>query len=266
MYKFDLDNKVVVITGVGNDKGLGYAMAKAYAQERCKLVLADIMPLETIKALGDTLKALGAADVLAVQCDVSSEQATQELAAAAFEKFGCVDVLVNNAGVMRVAALLDGTAKDWDLHYNVMLKGTFLCTKAFAQLWIDKGQQGRIINMSSVGGKRPWIYSSPYCACKAGIVSLTQSSAVALAPHGILVNGIAPGDHKTDMLDVCYRDGAKMEGITFEQFHENALKAIPLGHTGTVEDIAYMALYLSSGMADFITGQVMNVNGGTFLQ
>lgn len=267
MYQFGLEDKVIVITGVGNDKGLGFAMAKAYAGEHCKLVLADIMPIETIEALGGQLKALGAKDVLAVRCDVAREEDTETLAKEAFGRFGRVDVLVNNAGVMRVKDILDCTAADWDLHYNVMLKGTFLCTKAMAKLWIENGQTGgRVINMSSVGGKRPWIYSAPYCACKAGIVSLTQSSAVALAPHGVLVNGIAPGDHKTDMLDICYRDGAVMEGITFDEFRANALKAIPLHRNGTVEDIAYMALYLSSGMSEFVTGQVMNVNGGAFMQ
>lgn len=260
------ENSVVLITGCGNDRGFGFAIAKAFASKGARLALADIMPLEAITELARRLEALGAKEAFAVRCDVSSEESVTSMVEHVFARFGRVDVLVNNAGIMRVSNFLDSTATEWDLSYNVMLKGTFLCTREVAKRMIEHKISGRIINMASVGGKRPWVYSAAYCACKAGIVSLTQVSATALAPFGINVNGIAPGDHKTDMLDVCYAEGAKLDKITPEEFKTRALSSIPLGHLGTTEDIAKMATFLASEDACFITGQVMNVNGGVFMQ
>jgi NAD(P)-dependent dehydrogenase (short-subunit alcohol dehydrogenase family) len=131
---------------------------------------------------------------------------------------------------------------------------------------LDRNIKGKIVNMASVGGKRPWAYSAAYCACKAGIVNLTQVSAAAFSRYGINVNGIAPGDHNTDMLELCYREGAIIEGISAEEFRDIAIRSIPLGRVGDTGDIADMCLFLSSSKADFIAGQVINVNGGVFMQ
>lgn len=259
-------SSVVLITGCGNDRGFGYAIAKAFAARGARLALADIMPLEAIGELAHKLEGLGAERAIPVHCDVSDETSVAAMAEDVFTRLGGVDVLVNNAGVMRVSSFLESTAAEWDLSYNVMLKGSFLCTREVAKRMIAARIKGRIINMASVGGKRPWVYSAAYCACKAGIVSLTQVSATALAPYGILVNGIAPGDHETDMLDVCYTAGAALDRITPQEFKERAISSIPLGHLGTTQDIAKMAVFLASEDAAFITGQVMNVNGGVLMQ
>lgn len=263
---FNLQNKVAVITGCGNDKGIGFAIAKAYAAEGVNLVIADICPLENIEALAEPLKKLGAPDVLCVRTDVSNENDVKNLVKKTIEKYEAIDILVNNAGIMRISTLLDSKVEDWDLLYSVMVRGTFLCTREVAKAMIDLGIKGKIINMSSIGGKRPWVYSAAYCACKSAIINFTQVAAIDLAAYGINVNGIAPGDHKTDMLDVCYKEGAKIDGVTVDEFKTNAIKAIPIRHLGTLEDISNMCLYLSSPMADFIVGQVMNVNGGSFMQ
>lgn len=263
---YGLEGKSVIITGCGNDRGLGFAMAKAFAAEGAKLALVDICPEAEIEMLGQRLRDAGAMDVLSIQTDVSDEGQVAEMAARVVGRYGTIDVLVNNAGVMRVNRFLDMTAADWDLHYNVMLKGSFLCSKEVIKIMLKQESRGKVVNLSSVGGKRPWIYSAPYCACKAGIINLTQVCAAEFSMHGINVNGIAPGDHDTDMLALCYREGAKMEGVTPEDFREMALRSIPMGHLGTVEDIANMCLFLSSSKADFIAGQVINVNGGVYMQ
>ncbi len=263
---FGLEDKTVIITGCGNSKGIGFAIAKAYAAEKANLVLVDICPLETIGALAQPLLDAGAKRVLPYRCDVSDQQQVQAMVAAAHQEFGAIHILINNAGVMRVSKFLETKAEDLDLMYKVMVKGSFFCTIEAAKTMIADGIPGKIVNMSSIGGKRPWIYSAGYCACKSAIVNLTQTAGAALAPHGINVNGIAPGDHRTDMLDLCYEQGAAIEGISVEEFHRQAVKAIPLGHIGTVEDISNMCLYLTSPLADFIVGQVINVNGGSYMQ
>jgi NAD(P)-dependent dehydrogenase (short-subunit alcohol dehydrogenase family) len=263
---YGLTGKVIIITGCGNDRGLGFAMAKAFAEEGARLAIVDICPSEEIEMLGSQLRDAGAADVLAVQTDVSDEGQVTEMTTRVAEHYGTIDVLVNNAGIMRVNRFLEMSASDWDLHYNVMLKGTFLCSREVIKIMIRQKVKGKIVNLASVGGKRPWIYSAPYCACKAGIINLTQVCAAEFSKYGINVNGIAPGDHDTDMLELCYREGAKMEGVTPDAFRETAIRAIPMGHLGTVSDIANMCLFLSSQKADFIAGQVINVNGGVYMQ
>jgi NAD(P)-dependent dehydrogenase (short-subunit alcohol dehydrogenase family) len=263
---YGLNDKVVIITGCGNDRGLGYAMALAFASEKAILVPADIVSEGEMRAFAPRLLEAGAREVFPVSVDVSDEGAVKDMAAQAAARFGGIDVLVNNAGVMRVSGFLDTTAADFDISYNVMLKGTFLCTREVVKVMLDRNIRGKIVNMSSVGGKRPWVYSAAYCACKAGIVNLTQVSAAAFSKYGINVNGIAPGDHRSDMLELCYREGARIEGISAEEFRDLAIRSIPMGRLGGAGDVADMCLFLSSSRADFIAGQVVNVNGGAFMQ
>lgn len=263
---YDFSGKQVLITGCGNSKGIGYAIAAAFAKQKANLILADICPLEQIQALETSLKAMGAPHVFSMNVDVSGESSVKDMVAQAEAAVKTIDILVNNAGVMRISHFLESSAEDLDLMYRVMVRGTFLCTREVGKHMIERGIKGKIINMSSIGGKRPWVYSAGYCACKSAIVSLTQSSATVLAGHGINVNGIAPGDHKTDMLDQCYQEAARIEGVSPQAFEEMAKQFIPKGDIGTVEDIANACLFLSSPLADYIVGQTLNVNGGSFMQ
>ena len=198
---YDYSDKNVLITGCGNSRGIGFAIAKAYAASGATLILADICPLGQIEKLRDDLLKEGAKNVFCVQADVSNEDDVKKMVNESVRAAGNIDILVNNEGVMRIGSFLDAKATDLDLMYKVMVRGTFLCTQEVAKHMIDKGVQGKIINMSSIGGKRPWVYSAGYCACKAAIVNFTQVAATVLAEHKINVNGIAPGDHKTEMLD-----------------------------------------------------------------
>lgn len=262
----EFSSKNVLITGCGNAQGIGYAIAKVFANHGATLVLADICPLEQIEALKGSLLEYGAKEVLCIRADVSKEEDVRRMVEESVSHVGGIDILVNNAGVMRINSFLESDMDDLDLMYRVMVRGTFLCTIEVAKQMINKNIKGKIINMASIGGKRPWVYSAGYCACKAAIVNFTQTSAVALAPYGINVNGIAPGDHRTEMLDQCYREAAKIEGVSPESFEKTAISCVPLRKLGTVEDIANACLFLSSSMADYVVGQTLNVNGGSFMQ
>lgn len=262
----DTNTRNVLITGCGNEKGIGYAIAKAYAADNCILTLVDICPYEQISALRKSLIELGAKDVLVIQADVSSDEDVRMMVREVESAIGHIDVLVNNAGVMRISHYLDTDMKDLDLMYRVMVRGTFLCTIEVAKHMIERGIKGKVVNLSSIGGKRPWVYSAGYCACKAAIINLTQTSASVLAKHGINVNAIAPGDHETEMLEQCYREASLIDGISVEDFAQTAKAFIPLGRLGTVDEIAYACHFLTSPSAEYIVGQTINVNGGSFMQ
>ena len=243
---YDLKNKTALITG--GTGGFGRAIALRLAREGSHVVLADLV-LTGAEAILEEVEALGV-QAMAVEVNVGDPESVASMAKQALDRFGAVDVLVNNAGITRDNLLIRMKEAEWDAVLTVNLKGTFNCTKAVARTMM-KQRSGRIINIASVVGLMGNAGQANYSASKAGVIGLTKTTARELAPRGITVNAVAPGYFKTSMTE-------KLPESAKEAF----LKQIPLGRAGTAEDIANVVAFLSSSEASYITGQVICVDGG----
>ncbi|MFH0913796.1 MAG: glucose 1-dehydrogenase [Chloroflexota bacterium] len=247
-----LGQRVAVVTGAA--RGIGRQIARCFAAEEASIVLGDIRTAE-MEATAQEIKKLGRA-VITVKTDVSQKKEVERLIKAAIDRFGRIDILVNDAGISRRASLLEMSEEEWDEVLNVNLKGVFLCTQAVARQMIEQ-KYGKVINLASVGGlgsKQPDMAN--YQASKAGVIQLTKSAARELSPYGINVNAIAPGTIETDIL----YDSRTPEQV--KEFLESSRKVNLLGRVGTPQDIANLALFLASDDSSYITGQVIVADGG----
>ena len=238
-------NRVVVITGAG--QGIGAAIAHRFADQGARLALVDVNE-EHLSQLANSLKDSGC-EVLPIVTDVSNKEQVQQLVAQVIEKFGSIDVLVNNAGIIRDNLIKNISEQDWDQVLNVNLKGAFLCCQAVFPT-LKAQQSGKIVNIVS----RAWLGSigqANYTASKGGLVSLTRSLALEFARFQINVNAVAPG-----LIDTPMTQGMPAEG------RERLIRMQPTGKMGKVEDIAAAVTFLASDDAEFITGQVLHVDGG----
>ena len=247
----DLKNKVVVITGAR--RGMGKADALLFAEKGAKVVVSDISQEDCQKVVDQIEKKGGQA--IAVKCDVSKKEEVDNLFRKTIEKFGRVDVLVNNAGICEFKPFIDLTEEEWDRTLNINLKGYFLCAQAAAKE-MAKQKSGVIVNIASVamgqlGVGFPNIVH--YCASKGGIAAMTEAMALELAPYNIRVNAIAPGMIETPMLDPIKQDPKSMEGI---------LARIPLSRMGKPEEIADLVVFLASDKSSYITGSIVVIDGG----
>jgi len=247
----DLSGKLAVVTGAG--RGIGAVIAETFARAGADLVIADIND-DSARKSAEKTQQIGR-KVLVVKADVASPADVDRLFGVVQEKFGGVDILVNNTGIWFRRPFLEITDSEWDNVLSVNLKGTFMCSQRAARMMMTK-RTGCIINIASHAGI---FYSRGqgvhYAASKAAIVQLTRVLAFELGPLGIRINAIAPGgidtrgSSTTAQVDVSASQGL----VSFN----------PLGHKGAPEDIAHAALFLASRMAAFITGQTLVVNGGT---
>ncbi len=237
-----LAGQVAVVTGAA--KRIGRSIALRLAAEGADVVVNYLSSQSEAESLVSEIEAMGRR-AIAVQGDVARRADVQRLFAAAEARFGRLDILVNNAGMFFAAKFEELTEEQWDRILNANLKSQFLCAQAAAPIMKRQGQ-GRIINISSLGGFLPWPAFTHYCVSKAGSIMLTRCLARALAPE-ILVNSVAPGT------------------IQFpgEAPDEDYIRRTPLHRTGTGDDIAGAVAYLAS--ADFVTGQVIVVDGGRAL-
>jgi 3-oxoacyl-[acyl-carrier protein] reductase len=240
-----LQGKVAIVTGAS--RGIGRAIALALAAEGASVAVNYANSRGAADAVVAEIQAMGA-DAIAFQADVSQPDQVTGFVAAVMEKWGRVDVLVNNAGITRDTLLLRMDLAQWQAVIDLNLTGVFLCTKAISKIML-KQRSGRIINIASVSGQMGLPGQANYSAAKAGVIGFTKSIAKELATRSITVNAIAPGFISTDMT----------EGLEAEEI----LKAIPLGRYGEPEDIAGMVRFLASDpAAAYITGQTFNVDGG----
>jgi 3-oxoacyl-[acyl-carrier protein] reductase len=241
------EGKVALVTGAA--RGIGEAIALKLAQEGADVVVTDV-DLEGVQRVAQEVEGLGR-KAKAVQADVSQREAVQRLISEAISLFGKVDILVNNAGIIRRGTFLEHDPQDWEKVLSVNLGGTFNCAKEVVPLMIKQGG-GKIINISSVVGKMGDIASAPsYGTSKGAINTFTKSLARELAPYGINVNAVAPHAIETDMS----REWS-------EEKRRQIVEAIPLKRLGKTEEVAEVVAFLASDGAGFITGQILDVNGG----
>jgi 3-oxoacyl-[acyl-carrier protein] reductase len=242
-----LSGKVALVTG--GSRGIGRAICLELAAQGAKVVVNYAGSQAAAEAVVAQIKEQGG-EALAVQGDVASYEDAEKMVKATLEAFGRVDILVNNAGITRDNLLIRMKEEDWDAVLNTNLKGVFNCTKAVARPMM-KQRFGRIINITSVVGVIGNPGQANYVSAKAGVIGLTKSSAKELSSRGITVNAVAPGYIETDMTE---KLGEDVKSKLFE--------AIPLQRLGRPEDIANVVSFLASDKASYITGQVLNVDGG----
>jgi len=237
-----LDNKVAIVTGAAS--GIGLAIANLFVAEGAKVIYSDI---------NDGGLKLDPAHALFIKCDVSDSRAVDSLVKEAIDKFGRLDIMVNNAGIGTLCNILDVTDEAWNKTISVNLSGVLYGARAAANAMKNNGIKGSIINMSSILGQVGMASTISYCAAKGGVVQLTHAAALDLAPLGIRINAIAPGFIATNMTK------AVLENETFI----NMVKAnTPLGYVGEPGDIAQAALYLAGDDSKYVTGTVLYVDGG----
>jgi NAD(P)-dependent dehydrogenase (short-subunit alcohol dehydrogenase family) len=274
---YNLDGKVALVTGAGGQHGIGRAIALRLAQEGADMVINDVAARRLdssawagLPDLAREIEALGRQS-LSVVADVSKADQVEAMVTQALHKFGKIDILVNNAGApagrdrVPVVELAEAA---WDQIQQVNVKGTFLCCRAVARVMIERNQGGKIINISSLSGKRGVARYAAYCASKFAVRGFTESLALELAPYRINVNAICPGlietERVTDIAAALAPPGVSAEEQR-QVMIERAAAATPLGRVGQATDVAQVAAFLASAESDYLTGLSITVAGGAFM-
>lgn len=285
-----LKGKVAIVTGSG--RGIGKGIALRLAQEGANVVVAEYNA-DSAQATAAEIEQCGVRG-LAYPVDVSEAAAVRRMVSDVVDALGHIDILVNNAGVVQTKPMLDLTEEDWDRVINVNQRGVFFCVQAVAAqmleqipeelrgaqapadiMSIDPDKQagpqtsgepppnnGKIVNMSSIAGRRGRPLSTHYAASKAAIINITQSAALALAPYNITVNAVCPGIVPTPMWDQIDQERGQLFGAEPGQAMRAFINSLPLKRAATPADIAGAVAFFCSQDADYITGQALNVDGG----
>ena len=243
-----LTGQTAVVTG--GAQGLGFAIAERFISEGARVVLGDV----DLGATQSAAKQLGGDDVaLAVRCDVTQAGEVDALVAAALERFGSLDVMVNNAGITRDATMRKMTEEQFDQVIAVHLKGTWNGIRAASAI-MRENKRGAIVNMSSISGKVGLVGQTNYSAAKAGIVGMTKAAAKELAYLGVRVNAIAPGLIRSAMTEAMP-----------QHIWDQKVAEVPMGRAGEPSEVASVALFLASDLSSYMTGTVMEVTGGRLM-
>jgi NAD(P)-dependent dehydrogenase (short-subunit alcohol dehydrogenase family) len=260
--------KIAIVTGSG--QGIGRGVANWLAQEGAAVVIAEYNA-----ANADAAAAEMGNSALAYPVDISDVDAVNSMVQAVVRQFGRIDILVNNAGLNRPASLFDLTPANWDSVFNVNLRGLFFCLQAVARQMVaqipDEVKQagradrsyGKIVNLSSIAGRKGRPFDPAYSATKWGVISVTQSAALYLAPYNVNVNAVCPGLVPTPMWENIDRvQGVQRQGLRPGEWMDKTINSIPLKRASTPADIAAAVSFFCSSDADYITGQALNVDGG----
>ena len=249
---------MALVTGAG--QGIGRGIALSLARAGADVAINDIAP-GTTEAAAAEVAALGRRS-LAVQTDVSQAEDVQAMIDRVVEELGTVHILVNNAGVCAPAFITDLSEEMWDRTMRVNLKSMFLCSKAVAPLMMAH-RYGKIVNVSSKSGKQGGLWLTAYCASKFGVIGFTQSLALELAPYGVNVNAICPGQVYTPMWDNVLKEAyARKLNMDEDQVRDYYNAKVPLGREVTLEEIGNVVVFLCSDQASYMTGQAINITGG----
>lgn len=253
-----LSGKVAIVTG--GARGIGRAICERYSAEGARVVVADLNYAEA-----DALaKGLGSGSI-AVDLDVTSQDSITAMVDKVAAVYGGVDILVNNAGIFDMSPTLETTPGSFDRIFSVNVKGMFFTLQAVARLMVKEGRAGKIINLASEAGRRGEPMIAAYCASKAAVISITQSTGLELIKKGIHVNAISPGVVDTPMWDVVDALFAKYENRPINEKKRLVGEAVPFGRMGVPGDYAGAAVFLASPDSDYIVGQTLNVDGGNCL-
>jgi len=245
-----LKDRVAIVTG--GARGIGKAIALTFVREGSKVALVDVDTgiLETAK---NEIKKTRE-EVIIISCDITKSVEVKAMVNQVQKAFGRIDILVNNAGIIRRGTIDTVTEEDWDQVIDVNLKGTFNCSKAIVET-MKRQRYGKIVNISSIAGKMGDITSAPgYGPSKAGVDALTKTLARQLAPYGINVNAVSPHAIETEM-----------SAQWSQERRKEIIASIPLGRLGKPEDVAEAVLFLVLDEASFITGEILDVNGGALM-
>jgi meso-butanediol dehydrogenase/(S,S)-butanediol dehydrogenase/diacetyl reductase len=258
-----LEGKVALVTGAA--RGIGRAIALRFSLEGADVALADLNE-DGVRAVSEEIASLGTR-ALAVKADVTRSDSIREMVDRSVAEYGRIDVLANNAGIIKVARLLDVTEEDWDNVMGVNARAVFFVLQAVARQMLDQhpgpdGLRGRIINTASIAGRpggRPMM--APYAASKSAVISITHSAAAALAPH-ITVNAICPGAVETAMWEQIDAEWGELEGRPTGDVWRERIAPIPLGRPERPEDVAGLVAFLAGPDAAYMTGQSVAIDGG----
>jgi len=258
-----LANKVAIVTGAG--RGLGEVIALRLAREGCKVAAADIN-FSTVERTAQKIKEIKG-DSLPLKIDVTKSNLVKLMVEKTVAKFGRLDILVSNAGILKSYELTDFPEEEWRKVIEINLVGYFLVAREAAKI-MKKQKSGVIIQINSKSGKKGSYWNSAYAASKFGGIGLTQSIALDLAPYGIRVNAVCPGNLLDSPLwvDSLYEEYAKKWGISKKEVRKKYESQVPLGRGCQYEDVANVVVFLASDEASYMTGQAINVTGGQVMR
>jgi sorbitol-6-phosphate 2-dehydrogenase len=255
-----LPGQSAIVTGAG--QGLGKAIAERLADEGASVLIADIN-FEAAQAAAKEIEAKSAVNAFAVKVDVTDDAQVAEMVQTAIREFGKLDILVSNAGILKAGEVTEFPTADWRKVIDVNLVGYFICAREAAKVMVER-KKGVIIQINSKSGKKGSFKNSAYAAAKFGGIGLTQSLALEMAPHGIRVNAVCPGNLLDGTLwqDSLFKQYSETQGLTEEQIRQKYLSQVPLGRGCSYEDVCNVVVFLASDQSSYMTGQAVNVTGG----
>jgi meso-butanediol dehydrogenase/(S,S)-butanediol dehydrogenase/diacetyl reductase len=251
--------RIVIVTGGG--KGIGRAISLGFAREGAHVVIGYNSDKRAAEETAESVRSSGV-ESLVLKVDVTRKEDCEALVNEAVDRFGRIDVAVNNAGVSTMSWVVDMTEEEWDFNMDVNAKGVFLGCQAQTRRFVQQGEGGRIVIVASIASKRPVPLLAHYAASKYAVLGFAKSLAMEVATHGITVNCVCPGLVKTSMQEREIGWEAKHKGVTEEQIKREYIESVPLGRLEEPEDVAKVVLFLASDDASYMTGQALNVAGG----